>query len=83
MVYTDEKIALQKIRVVPYILPALEELVEAQDKVSNQTILRTIHFNVNEWREWAKVGGTEYSNGRADAYQKVLELVESLQRGLK
>jgi hypothetical protein len=82
MVYTDEKIALAKINVRPYILPALSEMVEV-DKVSNATILRTIHFNVNEWREWAAVGGTEYSNGRADAYQKVLELVESLQRGLK
>lgn len=77
--------ALREIKITPFIMPSLDEAVIV-DKVSNATILRTIQFNVEQWRDAAR----EYASiepshwyGRVDAYNKVIELIENIKGSLR
>lgn len=87
----DEHAALREIKVVPYVMPSLDEMVEAKDKVSNLTILRTIRHNVEQWRDGARsmIGKNNtlddemYWAGRSNAYSKVLEFLDDMEKGLK
>ena len=79
-----EHAALREIKVVPYVMA---ELSTEADKVSNGTIIRTIRFNVESWRDAARLMSGPVTNGywgaRAEAYDKVLDLLDSINGGLK
>ena len=86
-----EHAALREIHVTPYVMPSLDEMAEAKDKVSNLTILRTIRHNVEQWRDGARsmIGKNNtlddemYWAGRSNAYSKVLEFLDDMEKGLK
>ncbi len=86
-----EHAALRKIDVTPYILPSLDEMAEARDRVSNATILRTLRHNLEQWAAGSRgmIGKAPnamendlYWTGRAHGFEKALDLVASLERSL-